>query len=134
MVLGASSANKDSSLRAQRGRISNICDLIFVLVRATLLHSSVMLLGAQLAFQRPKDRSRLYFLKQNRTAMDFVRKKKQVEGRLRDEIMIRLPGAACSPTQEEGEVISVYLRFRACLCPFTGNVSSCAFFPPLGQK
>jgi hypothetical protein len=40
VILGASSENKDSSLlRAQRGRISNICDLIFVLVTATLLYS-----------------------------------------------------------------------------------------------
>lgn len=45
--------------------------------------------------------------------------------------MIRLLGAACSPTQEEGEVISVYLQLCACLCPFTGSVSfSCAYFSP----
>lgn len=49
--------------------------------------------------------------------------------------MIRLLGAACSPTQEEGEVISVYLQLCACLCPFTGSVSfSCAYFSPTWPK
>lgn len=58
-----------------------------------------------------------------------------MEERLQAEIMIRLLGAACSPTQEEGEVISLYLQLCAVFVPSLAlSLSLVLIFLALGQK